>query len=137
MIDLKKENNAEDIAVWEWLLGLLDWLGDDGMSSEESETDMQTGLEVYHTKKMPWRRDVRREMGMIDGQRMKDKQVFSKRGAKPVVRIQNGTKGDTRRPAPAGLPKSFYQKEWLKAQSSADRRRLNISGEKIQWMMFY
>ena len=86
-VDLKKEQDADDLGIWEWLLSLLEVLGEDGMSSEESDIDVRTGMEVYYCKKMPWRRNVDREMGLIDKERVQDKKVYSRRGAKPVVRV--------------------------------------------------
>jgi len=87
MIDLKKEDDAEDVEIWGWLLGLLERLGEDGMSSEESNIDMRTGMEVYYTRRMPWCRGVDREMKLIDDQRFKDKQVYTRKGAKPATRV--------------------------------------------------
>lgn len=137
MVDLKREEDAEDLAIWEWLHGLLDGLGEDGMSSEESDIDMRTGMEVYYAKAMTWRKNVDREMRLIDGQRLKDKQLYSRKGANPVQRIRNNTKGETRRQAARGLPKSFYDKKWLTAQSQASHRDLDISKKKFQWMTIY
>ena len=134
-INLKKEQGADDVRIWEWLLSLLEVLEEDGMSSEESDIDARMGMEVYHCKKMPWRRNVDWEMGLIDKERVQDKKVYSKRGAKPVVRVRNGERGDTRGPAPTGLPQSFYEKEWLAAQSDVNRRGLNISQKKFKWFM--
>jgi hypothetical protein len=55
---------------------------------------------IINLRKMPWRRDVAREMTIIDGECSKDRQIKSRRGAKEVVRLKNGAKGDTRRSAP-------------------------------------
>jgi hypothetical protein len=134
MIELKQEDNAEDLEVWEFLHDVLQTLGEDGMSSDESDIDTRTGTEVYYNKKMPWRRDVAREMKIIDGERSKDRQIKSRRGAKEVVRIKNGAKGDTRRSAPKGRPKSFYDKDWLRAQSKKNHRALEISGDHFDWL---
>ena len=73
MIELKKEDDAKDLSVWQWLLDLLGHLGEDGMSSEESDIDAQTGMEVYYVKKMAWRRDVGHEMRVINRERIKEK----------------------------------------------------------------
>jgi hypothetical protein len=62
MIELRQEDNAEDLDAWEFLHDVLQTLGEDGMSSDESDIDTRTGTEVYYNKKMPWRRDVAREI---------------------------------------------------------------------------
>ena len=137
MIDLKTEDNAQDLGAWKWLLDLLDQLGENGMSSEESNIDGRTGMEVYYVKEMTWRRDVQHEMRVIDDERHKEKQLFTHKGAKPVSRIRNGAKGGTRRPAPKGLAKMLYSKDWLEELSAADRRSLEISDEKFKWMVIH
>ena len=62
MIGLKMEDDAQDMGAWKWLLDLLDHLGEDGMSSEESDINTQTGIEVYYIKEMMWHRDVQHKM---------------------------------------------------------------------------
>ena len=73
MIDLKMKDGAQDLGAWKWLLDLLHHLGEDGMSSEESDIDARTGMEVYHVKEMTWRRDVQHEMRVIDNEHHKEK----------------------------------------------------------------
>jgi len=137
IIALKKEGNAEDLDAWKWLLRLLGHLGEDGMSSEESDIDERSGMEVYYVKEMIWRKNIDREMNLIDKERTKEKRLYSKKGAKPMSRIRNGTKGHTRRPGPKGLPKKLYAKNWLEGLSKADVRDLEISDEKFPWMTIY
>jgi hypothetical protein len=137
MIDLKMEDDAQDLGAWKWLLDLLDHLGEDGMSSEESDIDARTGMEFYYVKEMTWRRDVQYEMTVIDNERHKEKQLFTKKGAKPMSRIRNGAKGGTRRSAPKGLSKTLYFKDWLAELSAAGQRSLEISDDKFKWMVIH
>ena len=62
MIDLKTEDDAQDLAAWKWLLNLLDHLGEDGMSFKESDINTRTGMEVYYIKELMWHRDVQHKM---------------------------------------------------------------------------
>ena len=39
IIDIKVEEQASDEAVWRWLSMVVEKLGEDGMSSDESDTD--------------------------------------------------------------------------------------------------
>lgn len=48
------------------------------MSSEESEADEQTGEDRYYVKNMLWRRDIERELKMIDVQRVREAKIKSK-----------------------------------------------------------
>ena len=77
----------EDLAIWEWLQELVCSLGVDGMSSDESEDDDDTEI-LYRVKSMPWRRDIRKELDIIDAIRVKEKGMFSRQGSKPAKRIR-------------------------------------------------
>ena len=39
IIELKRASNSGDLKVWEWLFRVLEYLGVDGMSSEESSVE--------------------------------------------------------------------------------------------------
>jgi len=54
LIELKEEEAANDLPVWRWLKTVLTKLGEDGMSSDESDTDQRTGLPIYQVKNMKW-----------------------------------------------------------------------------------
>ncbi len=53
---LEGGGSEDDIALWRWLQLLLQRLGKDGMSSEESEVEEGSARGVYYVKKLPWRR---------------------------------------------------------------------------------
>src|ERR1700722_4167495 len=75
MIKLKAGNKDNDLEVWKWFTSILEYLGPDGMSSDESSME---GVEtVYRVKRLPWRRDIAGYMDIIDGQRHKDSDIFS------------------------------------------------------------
>ncbi|KAG1763757.1 hypothetical protein EDD22DRAFT_756650, partial [Suillus occidentalis] len=75
IIELKKDESDEDLPTWEWLQRLIKTLGDDGMSSAES--DVENNVEtVLRVKNMPWRREVERELNIIDHQRVFDDEIF-------------------------------------------------------------
>ena len=113
---------------------LIKLLGEDGMSSDESEVDDELGVLVFRPKEMPWRPDVEKVMAIIDKQRMVDRDIYSLKGAKPGPRSRNKKKGKSRRRPPAGLPRSLYDKDWLKTQTTTQVRRLYISKNKFVWM---
>ncbi|KAF8120035.1 hypothetical protein EV363DRAFT_1084675, partial [Boletus edulis] len=65
----------DDLPVWQWLQSLIRLLGEHGMSSEESS--VENGVEnVLHVKKMDWRRNIDRELDIIDLQRLVDEDLF-------------------------------------------------------------
>ena len=87
-VDLKMLDGADDLIIWEWIHKVLLKLGEGGMSSDESEVDKNTEMNVYHVKTLPWRRNLDVVMGMIDKQRLKDKDLYSPQGAKPGLRLR-------------------------------------------------
>lgn len=103
------------------------------MSSDESEVVEETGKEVYRVNDMPWRRDVEEEMQLIDRQRLLDREIFSRKGARPVTRIRDGN--TSRRDAARGLPKSCYDKEWLKSAPESEVEKLEVSKKRFDWMV--
>ena len=56
IIELKQASNSGDLKVWEWLFRVLEYLGVDGMSSEESS--VENNRIVYQVKIMAWWRDI-------------------------------------------------------------------------------
>lgn len=98
--ELKVEKDGNDAPVWKFLLDIVTLLGSDGMSSDESgDENMEM---VFHTRMMPWRRNITREVDIIDTQRTQDKDIFTSKGAKLAKHIRSGGTS-SRRPA-AGLP---------------------------------
>ena len=70
MADLKEQEGAADAPVWQWLSSMVEKLGKDGMSSEESDTDTHgSSIEpVCHTRVMKWWRKIESELQVIDDQ---------------------------------------------------------------------
>ena len=130
LAEAKQATNSEDAKTWVWLTDIVGRLGLDGTSSDESaaEDDIHT---VYRTKVMPWRRDIERELEIIDTQRFIDSDIYTPRGSKPIKRIRGkGNALSSRRPV-AKLPKVFYDKDWLKTQPK--RFRDHIPAENFLW----
>lgn len=138
---VKKSNepggSKEDLALWQWLLRMLENLGKEGMSSDESAVD-EGGAPVYRKKRMPWRRpDADRSLLLIDKQRFSGNGMISKKGNKPATRITTGDAGDSRRPAPPGRSRAIYNEAWLGKQHPVDLENLKISEEKFVWVEYY
>lgn len=133
-LELKKEEGSKDVRSWEWLDEMLGYLGEDGMSSDESDVAEETGETIYRANYMPWRRDIDEDLDLIDKQRLVDNDIYSRRGAKPVTRIRN--EGCESRRLPVGaLPKSFYKKRWLSSASKSIVDDLDISKTIFEWMV--
>ncbi|KAG2107071.1 uncharacterized protein F5147DRAFT_559895, partial [Suillus discolor] len=77
-LTLLSDRNAtgkDDKAVWAYLQSIVENLGKDGMSSDESEHE-DGDLQVFHQKSMPWRADFSHEMQIIDQQRLTGASIF-------------------------------------------------------------
>ncbi|KAG2748519.1 hypothetical protein P692DRAFT_201684653, partial [Suillus brevipes Sb2] len=71
----QSRSNTDDLPTWEWLQKLIKTLGDDGMSSEESDVENNVEM-VLWVKNMSWRHEVERELNIIDHQRVFDDEIF-------------------------------------------------------------
>ncbi|KAG1774993.1 hypothetical protein EV702DRAFT_1199843 [Suillus placidus] len=117
-----------DQAVWEYLQGIVENLGKDGMSSDESEHE-DGDVQVFRRKSMPWRADFTHEMQIIDQQCLMGAAVFTPCGSKPAKCLRNA-KSKSSQTAIEGLPRAFYDASWLIDQRSS----FTVSKKKFQRM---
>jgi hypothetical protein len=115
--------------VWVWLSKVLKELGHDGMSSDESELDDEVEV-ILKVKKLPWRREISRELDFIDKKRGHG--GFSKRGSAPMRR-QRGRGEPSTRPPVTGLPAVLYDRRWLQGDCPPEVE-MKVSREAFQWM---
>ncbi|KJA15821.1 hypothetical protein HYPSUDRAFT_207558 [Hypholoma sublateritium FD-334 SS-4] len=129
--------NKDDLALWQWLLQMLENLGKEGMSSDESAVE-KGGAPAYRVKRMPWRRsDADKNLLLIDKQRFSGNGMISKKGNKPATRITAGDPGDSRRPAPPGRFRAIYNEAWLSTLHPVDLQNLRVSEGKFVWHEYY
>ncbi|KAI6017356.1 hypothetical protein BKA83DRAFT_4029954, partial [Pisolithus microcarpus] len=64
----------DDIVAWRFLNSLITTLGSDGMSSEDSNGEDTEA--IFCTRMLPWRRDIVRELQIVDQQRLRDSTIF-------------------------------------------------------------
>jgi hypothetical protein len=137
MIELKKDEGANDVNIWEWLLKLVGHLGADGMSSEESGVEAnEEGVpqKVYRVKIMPWRRNIDRELAIIDKARLQDKELYSDAGAKPVPRKRSEQNNESSREPVCDLPRVLYDDSWFDRLNHNFREcTLRVSKKQFQW----
>jgi len=131
--------------AWEFLDQLLDLLGDWGMSSDSSD-DGQGIEDVYRVKILPWRKDITKELDLIDSERRFAKKItkdqndvfnkigFSQQGTKPRRRIRSDAASTSERYPLAGLPAELYDPTYLETLPRARADALNISRNQFQWL---
>jgi hypothetical protein len=133
MIDRRHEDPNGDLRSWKWLKNLIETLGVDGMSSDES--DVENEQPVFRVKVLPWRRDVQQYWKIIDGCRFTDSGIFSPRGSKGVQRIRGVWGPSSTRDPAKGLPRSFYDDSWFGQKDDSYRRlTLNFSNDPFEWL---
>jgi hypothetical protein len=113
---------------------VVEKLGEDGMSSDESDTDTRTGLLMYRVKNMKWWRKMAYKLDMVDKLRLQDRDIYSQKGAKPTARFREDRNSGSQRVAPKGLPKGMYCSAWLKGLTPQTRRKLMVSDEDFAWL---
>jgi hypothetical protein len=137
-VNCKEQEGAADANHWRWLKSVIETLGRDGMSSEESESE-SSGTEVtYRPRTMKWRRPIEDELRLIDDEHRRLRSTQSRRGAKLVTRSRRLNRVvSTREPLP-GLPRSFYNIDWLVTKSDLYvERTLQVSEEDFEWRSLF
>jgi|ERR1700720_657143 len=131
MIKLKAGNEDNDLEVWKWFTSILEYLGPDGMSSDESSME---GVEtVYRVKRLPWRCDIAGYMDIIDSQRHKDSDIFSAQGTKPVKRVRGTANPQSTHKAVRQLPRSFYDGDWYNGLNQNRQDEVDASDKEFLW----
>ncbi|KAG2086014.1 uncharacterized protein F5147DRAFT_781798 [Suillus discolor] len=124
----RKVTGKDDLPVWVYLNSIVETLGKDGMSSDESDVD-DCEVQALRLKSMPWRADFSHEMKIVDAQRFAGAAIFTPRGSKPAKCLHN-PKRESLQPAVAALPRAFYNPLWLSKQRST----FKVSNTKFQRM---
>ena len=112
---------------------MLDRLGPQGMSSDES--DVEDGYPGARVKTLPWRRDIHEYLDFIDRHRF-DGTVYSNRGPKPMPRTRRKYV-ESSRTAVTGLPRSFYDQNWLRRGGIEQATvTAQLSEDYFEWLDF-
>lgn len=71
MVEKKRQDGKKtDYKIWKWLRQVVQMLGPSGMSSDDSEGPEGHGARtILRIHLLPWRRDVRAEMDIIERHR--------------------------------------------------------------------
>ena len=126
---IESADMGNEVAIWRWLLKVMETLTADGMSSEESDLDDNVNV-VFRTKRLPWRRNIDLELRIIDTERVHVPTNFGKSGAKPAMRSRGGHDLVSERDPVDGLPRRFYDDKWFESEG----RKMAVSKENFIWM---
>ncbi|KAI6031653.1 hypothetical protein BKA83DRAFT_4122219 [Pisolithus microcarpus] len=125
MVAIKEAKGDDDVVAWRFLNSLITTLGSDGMSSEDS--DGEDTEAIFCTRTLPWRRDIVRELQIVDQQRLRDSTIFSPRGAKAAKRIRGDNFPQSERKAVKGLPRPFYNEVVFVSARPSHNRSMDIA----------
>jgi hypothetical protein len=102
-------------------LGILDALGDDGMSTDESFVDSDTHQTTYTVTKPEWRHpDLHNWLRVFDHLHHRnhiESWSLDKRGAFPHIRTES-QKVHLKSHAPRGLPINAYDPRWIESRET-------------------
>ncbi|KAI6099358.1 hypothetical protein EV401DRAFT_1894913 [Pisolithus croceorrhizus] len=130
---MKSETSDDDLGSWKWLQRLINTLGEHSMSSEESS--VENGIEnVLRVKKLEWRRNIDKELEIVDLQRVLDKDIFCSQGSKPLPRKRAPDNPISSRVPVVGLPMALYDDTWILQLTERWRESLEISKAPFPWM---
>lgn len=119
----------ESLEFW---VNLVEQLGKDGMSSEDS--DPQEDGRSYRVKNMPWRRhEITNYMEYIDSRRNMPG-FRSNSGNSPIKRRRDEFYKESDREPCVGLPKVLYDADWLGGVDENNMIMLGVSDEPFTWL---
>ena len=134
---MNSSTRNSELKIWKWLDEVLNYLGVDGMSSEES--DKENHRTIYRIKIMTWHRDITEYMDMIDNQRHKFPGLYSNSGSKGAVKVRGqgiGYLNSTRDPVEK-LPHALYNEEWFNAIGEQRQLMLKVSKKRFEWLQIH
>jgi len=124
MVAVKEAKGDDDVVAWQFLSNVITMLGSDGMSSKDS--DGEDTKPIYCTHTLPWRRDIIKELNLIDQQRLQDSDIFSPRGAKAAKHLRSDNFSQSEQKAVQGLPCPFYDEGWFTQNEGVFRHTILV-----------
>ena len=137
LIDLNRPADGQVVRIWEWLGKLIDYLGVEGVSSEESEEENHRT--VYRVKIMNWRRDMMEYLELIDKQRHQIPGLFRNAGSKGVDKRRGQGAGflHSEREAVKRLPRTLYNDRWFESIGDQGQLTLKVSKQRFDWLRIH
>lgn len=125
------------LPCWEYALSILQNLGKEGMSSDESEIEQTEAStrNIFLVKHLLWRRDIERLLRAVDDVRyLEPSGIYSPQGSKPVPRATENDPLVSCRPPPESLSPTMLDLTW--AQSHRDIKG-RLTGKKFTWIDYW
>lgn len=103
------------------------------MSSEESGVENRVES-ILRVKNIEWRRNIDRELEIVDLQRVLDVDIFSPQGSRPLTRRREPDNPTSSRAVVKGLPLAMYDGAWIAQLTERQMESLDVSRETFRWM---
>jgi len=132
IVKLKTEGGDNDINSWRWLQDIINFLGEHGMSSEESAVENKVE-HVLCVKQMEWWRSIDQELEIVDTECLIGNDIFSPQGAQLVKCICAPDNPGTSRKAVQGLPIDLYDSAWIADLTQRELETLGIPKDRFIW----
>jgi hypothetical protein len=117
-------NPTSNEVAYHHIYTVIESLGADGMSSDESDIDQQ-GRATFTVKRMPWRAKELTEMLVRVDKDYNRTNMFGNQKSGNPARHRERRKGrESARSAPARKPGNFYDRDWYHALSAKQKMDL-------------
>lgn len=117
------EPNDESTAAWQDHLAIIETLGAEGQSSDDTDEE---DVNVYKVRVLPWRsKELVKKVSMTDKARNTTNAYGNPRsGNRPRTRKRRRDAGQSQRKAPKGKPLNYYDEGWYNSLTSGQRQAL-------------
>jgi hypothetical protein len=127
--------DQDDIGLWRWLQTMLTTYGADGMSSDETVCDPDTKKRTYKTRSVPWRRNIDKELEVLQKTRVRN--GFSPKGRTKAdrLRLPFNNWPPTTRLAQRKLPEVYYDENYIRGLNNFEHASLKMdqSQQRNKW----
>lgn len=126
----------DERAVWDEFEMLIEKLGPEGMSSDDSEID-DDGRKEFKVRRMPWRsKEIETRLIQVDKDRnMTNAYGNSRAGNQPRHRTRRNAIRVSRRKPSAGYPLNFYNDNWYADLTRSQQQDLAAT-DPVDWLDF-
>ena len=120
-------NPTSNEVAYSHIYSIIETLGAEGMSSDESDMDQQ-GRATFMAKRMPWRaKEVTDMLVKVDKDYNRTNMFGNQKSGNPARHRERRKGRETARKAPGRKPSNFYDQDWYRALSA--KQKMDLGNE--------
>ena len=120
-------NPTSNEVAYSHIYSIIETLGAEGMSSDESDIDQQ-GRATFMAKRMPWRaKEVTEMLVKVDKDYNRTNMFGNQKSGNPARHRERRKGRETARKAPGRKPSNFYDQDWYRALSA--KQKMDLGNE--------